>query len=77
MISFFYVVKTRTFSLQHTSSLDLDDDMRDIAEGWIDMSILESTATLDIRNMDSGVLFNHDNDENSMSSVNKFASAGR
>ena len=39
------------------------------------MSIFENTATLNIGNMDSGVLFDHNNDENSMRSVNMFAFA--
>ena len=39
-------------SLHHSSGLDLDDDMKDMAEDWTDMSILENTATLDIGNMD-------------------------
>ena len=33
------------------------------------MSILENTAVLEIGNMDSGILFDHDNDEKSMRSV--------
>ena len=64
---FSYVVKTRTVSLHHSSGLDLDNDMRDMAEDWIDMSILENIATIDIGNMDSGILFYHNNDKNSMS----------
>ena len=70
-----YIVATRTVSLHHSSGIDLDNNMKDMAEDWIDMSILENTTTLDIRNMDSGVLFDHDNDKNSMSSVNTFAFA--
>ena len=62
-----YVVATRMVSLHHSSGIDLDDNMKDMAEDWIDMSILENTAALNIGNMDSGVLFDHDNNENSMS----------
>ena len=65
-----YVVDTRTVNLHTSSGLsNADDDMRDLEEDWIDMSILENTAVLEIGNMDSGVIFDHDNDENSMSSV--------
>ena len=41
------------------------------------MLILKNTSTLDIGNMGSGILFDHDNDKNSMSSVNTFAFAQR
>ena len=65
-----YVVQTRTVTLYTSSGLsNVDDDMRDLEEDWIDMSILENTAVLEIGNMGSGVIFDHDNDENSMSSV--------
>ena len=70
-----YKVATRTVSLHHSSGIDLDDDMKDMAEDWIDMLIVENTATLHIGNMDLGVLFDHDNDKNSMSSVNTFVFA--
>ena len=70
-----YVVATRTVSLHHSSGIDLDNDMTDMAEDWIDISILENTATFDIDNMESGILFDHDNDKNSMSSVNTFVFA--
>ena len=39
-------------------------------EDWIDMSIIESTATLDIGAVDSRVIFDHDNSNTSMGSVN-------
>ena len=39
------------------------------------MLILENTAVLEIGNMDSGVIFDHDDDANSMSSVNTAAFA--
>ena len=70
-----YVIATQTVSLHHLSGISLNDDMKDMAEDWIDMSILENTAALIIRNMDSVVLFNHENNKNSMSSVNTFVFA--
>ena len=39
-------------------------------EDWIDMLILKSTAILDVGAMDSGVIFDHVNDDNSLRSVN-------
>ena len=41
-----------------------------VGEDWIDMLILESKATLDIGAMDSGIIFDHDNNDTSMSSMN-------
>ena len=72
-----YEISTRTVELHHSSGLDIDDDMKDLEEDWIDMSILDNTAALEIGNMDSGILFDHDNDENSMSSMTTQAFAQR
>ena len=50
---------------------DQDDKLNEMAaEDWIDMSILDSEPVLNIGMMDSGVLFDHDNDEHLLSSIN-------
>jgi hypothetical protein len=65
-----YVVDTRTVNLHTSSGLsNADDDMRDLEEDWIDMSILENTAVLEIGNMDSGVIFDHDKRRNDVRSA--------
>ena len=71
-----YEVGTRTVTLHPSAGIsNVDNNMLDLEEDWIDMSILENTATLEIGNMDSGVIFDHDNDVNSMSSVTTAAFA--
>ena len=68
-----YVVEMRTVSLHHSSGIGIADDMKDLEEEWIDMPILDNTTALEVGNMDSGILFDHDNGENSMSSVTTHA----
>ena len=56
--------------LHQTSDHDNNDDLKDmLGEDWIDMSILDGKIALDIGAMDSGLIFNHDN-EVSMGSMN-------
>ena len=65
-----YDLRSRKVILHQTSDFDIDNDMRNMAEeDWIDMSIFESTAALDVGAMDSGVIFDHDNDDGSLGSV--------
>ena len=62
-----YDLQSDKVILHQTSNFDIDNDMRDMAgEDWIDMSILENTATLDIGPMDSGVIFDYDNNNGSL-----------
>ena len=71
-----YEVGTRTVTLHPSAGIsNVDDDMLDLEEDWIDMSILNNTAALEIGNMDSGVIFDHDDGDNSMSSVTTAAFA--
>ena len=71
-----YEVGTRTVTLHPSAGIsNVDDNMLDLEEDWIDMSILDNTATLEIGNMDSGVIFDHDDGDNSMSSVTTAAFA--
>ena len=64
-----YDVETKAVTFVHTA--DQDDKLNEMAaEDWIDMSILDSEPVLNIGMMDSGVLFDHDNDEHSLSSIN-------
>ena len=63
-------LQSRKVTLHHTSDFDIDNNMRDMTgEDWIDMSIFETTATLDIGSMDSGVIVDYDNDKGSLGSV--------
>ena len=65
-----YDMRLRKVTLHHTSDFDINDDMGDVAEeDWIDMSIFETTAALDVGAMDSGVISDHNNDEGSLGSV--------
>ena len=49
--------------LHQTSDHDNNDDLKDmLGEDWIDMSILDGKIALDIGAMDSGLIFNHDNE---------------
>ena len=65
-----YKMETGTVTLHQTSNQNNDDDMQDmVGEDWVNMSILESEVILDIGAMDSGVIFDH-NDNISLSSVN-------
>ena len=65
-----YEMETGTVTLHQTSNQNNDDDMQDmVGEDWVNMSILESEVILDIGAMDSGVIFDH-NDNISLSSVN-------
>ena len=60
-------MQTSKVVLHQTRNFDNDDDVKDmVGEDWIDISILKSTATLDIGAMDSGVIFGHDNNDASM-----------
>ena len=65
-----YKMEIGTVTLHQTSNQDNDDAIQDMVGGdWIDMPILEGKVTLDIGTMDSGVIFNH-NDNISLRSVN-------
>ena len=65
-----YAMQTGKVVLHHTSNSDNNDGMNGmVGEDWIGMSILESTAILDIGAMDSGVIFDHNNDNVSMISI--------
>ena len=65
-----YDTQSRKVVLHHTSDFDIDNDMRDmVGEDWIDMLIFETTAALDVGAIDSGVIFDHDNDGGSPRSV--------
>ena len=64
-------MQTSKVVLHQTRNFDNDDDVKDmVGEDWIDISILKSTATLDIGAMDSGVIFGHDNNDASIWLVN-------
>ena len=66
-----YDMDTGAVTLIHTSGADQDDELNEMAaEDWINMSILDGEPVLNISIMDSGVLFDHNNDKNSMSSMN-------
>ena len=66
-----YDLRSGKVILHQTSDFDINNNVRDmVGEDWIDMSILESTATLEVRTMDSGVIFDHDNNDSSMGSMN-------
>ena len=57
-----YIMETRTVTLHHAADCDCDndDDMQDIdGKGWIDLLILDAKPKLDLGNLDSGVVFDH------------------
>ena len=56
-----YKMETGIVTLHQTTDYD-DKDMKDMeGEDWIDLSILDAEMKLDIGNMDSEVVFDHDN----------------
>ena len=67
-----YDMETGMVTLHQTSNQNDNDHMQDmVGEDWIDMSILENEATLDIGAMDSGVTFDHDENVSLRSMVTK------
>ena len=61
MVHSSYEMETGTVTLHQTSNQDNNNNMQDmVRKDWIDMSILEGEVTLDISIMDSGVIFDHD-----------------
>ena len=62
-------METGTVTLHHSSNYDSNDDMRYIkGEDWLDLLILDAKPKLDLGNMDSGIIFDHD-DGASMGSI--------
>ena len=62
-------MESGTVTLHQSSDCNSDNDMRDIeGEDWIDLSILDAKPKLDLGNMDSGIIFDHD-DGASMGSI--------
>ena len=65
-----YKMETGVVILHQTSDYHYDNDLKDmVGEDWINMSILDGKVALNIGAMDSGVIFEH-NDEASMDSMN-------
>ena len=56
-----YEMETRTVTLHQTADYDSDNNMKETTgEDWLDLSILDAEAKPDLVNMDSGIIFDHD-----------------
>ena len=55
-------METGAVTLHQNTNYDSDDDMKDIEGGdRLDLLILDAEPKLDLRNMDPGIIFDHDN----------------